>query len=67
MSKKIENHAGNGAGGALYFVGFIGALVYFWQQANGFWDYVIAVFQAIFWPAFLVYELLKSLNVGLLG
>lgn len=59
--------ASGGAGGALYFVGFLGAIVFFWQQANGLWEYIVGLFQAIFWPAFMVYELFKYLNVNLLS
>lgn len=56
------NAASGGAGGALYFVGFIGALVFFWQQAGTFMDGIIGFFKACFWPAFLVYELFKYLQ-----
>jgi len=49
-------------GGAVYGLGFIGALVYFIQQADGFWVGVLGVLKAIVWPAFLVYEALKSLG-----
>ena len=33
-----------------------GSLVYFWQQADGFWEHLLAVVQGLFWPAFMVYE-----------
>ena len=49
-------------GGPVYGLGFIGALVYFIQQADGFWMGVLGVLKAIVWPAFLVYEALKSLG-----
>ncbi len=48
------------AGDAVYGVGLIGALVYFIQTATSFWDGVLGVLQALVWPAFLVYELFKS-------
>lgn len=48
-----------GAGGAMYFLGFVGAAVYFIQTASGFWDGVLGVLQAIVWPAFLIYELFR--------
>lgn len=44
--------------GAVYGLGFIGAVIYYIQTANGFWDGVLGFLQAIVWPAFLVYELL---------
>lgn len=45
------------AGGGVYGLGFIGALVYFIQQSAGFWAGVLGVIKAIVWPAFLVYKL----------
>ena len=39
-----------------------GALVYFWQQADRFWEYLLAVVQGLFWPAFMVYEVFKALG-----
>jgi len=50
-------------GGALYSLGIFGALFYYWQQADRFWEYVWAVFpKAILWPAFMVYELFRALG-----
>ena len=42
-------------------LGIFGALVFYWQQADGFWEYVLAVFQGLFWPAFMVYEAFSAL------
>ena len=43
--------------------GIFGALFYFWQQADAFWEYVWAVFpKAILWPAFMVYEGFRALG-----
>jgi hypothetical protein len=55
----------NGAavgGGALYGIGIFGAFVYFWQQADTFWEYVLAFIQALFWPAWMVYEAFAALG-----
>ena len=49
-------------GGAIYGLGIFGALFYFWQQADAFWEYVWAIFQGLFWPAFMVYELFEALG-----
>jgi hypothetical protein len=46
----------------VYGLGLIGALVYFWQHAEGFWHHVGAVLEALVWPAFVVYDLLKHLR-----
>ncbi len=53
-------------GGAIDFVlflAYIGAVVYFWIQATGFWSHVWAVIKAIAWPAILVYKGMHALGV----
>lgn len=49
-------------GGCGYFLGFIGAAVYYISTATGFWMGVLGVLKALVWPAFLVFELLKMLG-----
>jgi hypothetical protein len=66
--KKWENFKGcnvscSSSGGCFYFLGFIGAAVYYIQQATGFWVGVLGLLKALVWPAFLVYESLKYLGV----
>jgi hypothetical protein len=56
-----SNAGAAASGGAIYGLGIFGALVYFWQLADSFWEYVFAVFQGIFWPAFMVYDVFKAL------
>lgn len=51
-----------GPGGFVYFLAFIGALVYFIQHATSFWDGVVGVLQAIVWPAILVYKAFELLK-----
>jgi hypothetical protein len=53
--------AGAAGGGAIYGLGIFGAWVWFFQQADTFWQYVLAVFQGIFWPAFMVYQVFRAL------
>jgi len=48
--------------GGLYFLGFIGALVYYISVAAGFWAGVLGVLKSVVWPVFLVYGLLKFLG-----
>lgn len=57
----MGNREGAGVGG-LYFLGFIGACVYYIQAATTFWGGVVGFLKAIFWPAFLVYSALKSVG-----
>ena len=51
------------ASDAVYGLGLIGALVYYLAHATTFWLGVLGFFKAIFWPAMLVYELLKYLKL----
>ena len=60
MSDRGSN-AGVAGGGAIYGLGIFGAWVYFFQQADAFWEFVWAIFQGLFWPAFMVYELFRAL------
>jgi hypothetical protein len=57
---KCDNYHGH-CGGCAYFLGFLGAAVYYIQTATGFWSGVVGVLKALVWPAFLVFELLKFL------
>lgn len=50
-----------GGGSAVYGLGFIGALVFFFQQASSFVDVLVAFFKSLFWPAYLVYQLFSFL------
>ncbi|MCK9596836.1 hypothetical protein M0R19_06625 [Candidatus Pacearchaeota archaeon] len=45
-------------GGGIYFIGMIGAAVYYIQQSNSFWQGVLGILKSLVWPAFLVYKLL---------
>ena len=57
------NTASCGTGGAFYFLGFIGALIYYVTNAVSVWDAIFGFFKALVWPAFLVYELLVFLGM----
>ncbi|MFZ1041937.1 MAG: hypothetical protein WCA79_03285 [Anaerolineales bacterium] len=52
-----------GASEAVYGLGLIGAWVYYLSHAATFWLGVLGIFKGIFWPALLVYELLKYLHM----
>jgi len=56
--------AGGAGGGAVYGIGFVGAAVYYFQQADTFWLFVLAVPKALIWPGVVVYELLKGFYGG---
>jgi hypothetical protein len=53
----------SGASEAVYGLGLIGACVYYFGHAATFWLGVLGFFKAIVWPAMLVYEALKFLNM----
>jgi hypothetical protein len=57
-----SDNAGAAGGGAIYGLGIFGAFVYFWQQADTFWEYVLSFFQGFLWPAFMVYEVFAALG-----
>lgn len=49
----------DGCEGAWYFLGIIGAVVYYISTATSFWIGVLGFLKALVWPAFLVFEVLK--------
>jgi hypothetical protein len=52
-----------GASEAVYGLGLIGAWGYYLTHATTFLLGVLGIFKGIFWPAMLVYEALKYLNM----
>ena len=52
-----------GSSGAVYGLGVIGAAVYYISVAPDFWMGVLGFLKALVWPAFLVYEALKSFGL----
>ena len=48
--------------GAVYGLGFLGAVIYYISTATSFWQGVLGFLKALVWPAFLVYELLGSVG-----
>lgn len=53
----------SGCGGAVYGLGFLGAAIYYISTATGFWMGVLGILKALVWPAFLIFNLLKSLGM----
>jgi hypothetical protein len=47
-----------GGTSAVYGLGFIGAVIFFIQHADGFWMGVLGILKAIVWPAMIAYKLL---------
>lgn len=67
MAKEHECKCGNtsvcGGGNAVYGLGFVGAAIYFLQQASTVWLVIIGILKASIWPVFVVYELLKFFRI----
>jgi fatty acid desaturase len=61
--KKAKQVANNGTNNAVYGLGFVGALVYYFGHANSFWLLVLGFLKAVVWPAFVVYHLLGFLRM----
>ena len=59
-NRRSRQDGASAGGGAVYGIGMIGAMAYFFQSAESGWDYVRVVPKASVWPALLVYKLLKS-------
>jgi hypothetical protein len=53
----------HGSGGALYGLGFLGALWYYLTTATSLLGGVLGVIKALLWPAFLVYGVLKFIGM----
>ncbi len=52
-----------GMSGGIYGMAFIGAAIYFIQQAATFWMGVLGILKAIIWPVLLMYNLLDFLKM----
>jgi len=61
--KEMSCGTGKGAcGGCAYFLGFIGAAIYYIGAAGSFWVGVLGILKALVWPAMLVFELLSFIG-----
>ena len=52
-----------GASEVVYGMGLIGAWVYYISHATTLWIGLLGILKGIFWPAMLVYEALKFMNM----
>ena len=64
QEQKQQRQRARGAspGEAVYGLGLVGALVWYWQQAQSPGERAVSVVKALVWPAFLVYAALKALH-----
>lgn len=61
--RKDHSYQYNSASNAIYGLGVIGAAIYYVSTATGFWVGALGILKALVWPAFLVYEIMKSLGL----
>jgi len=62
-SRKSKNRYRGGGSDAVYGFGIIGAWIYYISHATTFWMGALGLLKGIVWPAMLVYELMKYLNM----
>jgi len=62
-SWKHIHKVNSGGGGMFYFIGLIGGLIYFIQQASSFGEFILGILKAIVWPAFFVYHIFQFLKI----
>lgn len=60
---KTTTKVSNGVGGFVYFLTVIGAAVYFAQNSEGFWGFILAVLKALVWPAFAVHQAFELMGL----
>lgn len=63
MKDQSKKAMDRGTQNSIYGLGFLGAAVYFIQHASTFWEGVLGVIKAIFWPGVLVYKVLELLKM----
>lgn len=56
----MKQHAGTGA---VYGLGFLGALVYFLQHSHGLGEFVLGFVKALVWPGIFVYKIFEFLRL----
>ncbi len=56
-------HHNHNRGGAVYFLGMVGALVYYLNSAPNFEAGLIGFLKALVWPAFLIHKVFTILGM----
>ena len=62
-NKKKWHHHGGGMFGGIYGLAFIGAAIYYVQQATTFGGGVVGILKALVWPAMLIYKVFTLLKM----
>ena len=62
METTIQKNRPAPAPSCIYFMGVIGAAIFYISKAVTFWTGVLGFLKALIWPVFLVYEAFKQLG-----
>jgi len=62
-AKSIVMMKGASPAGPFYGLGIVGAMIFYIQQADGFFPIIWAIIKAFIWPAFFVYDVLKFVTL----
>lgn len=60
--QKMKVNFQGGSGDTVYAMGIFGAWAFYFGRAKNFQEGLLGFFKGLFWPAFLVYELLSFLH-----
>jgi hypothetical protein len=61
--KRWHRMGPRGSGGAIYFFGLVGSLIYFIQHATTFADGILGLIKAVAWPAVVIYKVLEQFHL----
>jgi hypothetical protein len=59
---KNINVKNQGPLGWVFFVAWVGAVVYFVNESTGFWGFILAILKACVWPAYVVHDVLQMIG-----
>jgi hypothetical protein len=60
MANSKSTTSSTAAGGGFYFLGFLGAFIYFISTSENFGEGFIGFLKSLVWPAFLVFEAFQA-------
>ena len=61
--KNWKGMRGGAGSGAVYGLGFVGALVYYLGNATTFGQGIFGIIKAIVWPAILIFKVFELLKI----
>lgn len=63
MMSKTVKVVEKGPLGFIFFLAYIGAAIYFISESNGgFWEVILGLLQAIVWPVYVMFHVLRVLG-----